>query len=153
MASTKITYIDKVLAATILKLIPDFVSPNHVTIFRMLTVPIVGWLLWNGMYIYGFPFFTISIFTDAIDGAMARTQNKITDFGKIADPMADKLLIGVTGVIVITRFLSWQLFVVIIAIEVFLVSVGMFKKFVQGHDVHAEWSGKTKLILMNLKTI
>ncbi len=38
--------------------------------------------------------FALAVITDKIDGDVARARNLVTDFGKIADPIADKLLIG-----------------------------------------------------------
>jgi CDP-diacylglycerol--glycerol-3-phosphate 3-phosphatidyltransferase/cardiolipin synthase len=38
--------------------------------------------------------FAVAIYTDKLDGDIARSRNLVTDFGKIADPIADKLLIG-----------------------------------------------------------
>jgi len=142
-----ITPIDKMLAVSVLKLLPRWMTPNQITMFRLFTVPVIGWMMWNGMYTWGLPFFAFSMFTDAVDGAQARTQDKITTFGKLMDPVADKLLIGTVALIIIGRFASPYLAFVIVGVEVFLISGGLFQKFVLKKDIQAEITGKIKVVL------
>lgn len=74
--------------------------PNALTVLRVVAVPFfVYFLLADGGQlgadrIIAAVIFLAAIITDQIDGAWARKYNLITDFGKIADPIADKLLIG-----------------------------------------------------------
>ncbi len=74
--------------------------PNALTVGRIVLVPFFLWLLlidggqsplwrWAALAL-----FLVAIITDRIDGDLARRRNLITDFGKIADPIADKALIG-----------------------------------------------------------
>lgn len=74
--------------------------PNILTVGRIVCVPIFLWLLLvhDGEHV-GWRFaalamFAVAIATDRIDGEIARRRNLITDFGKIADPIADKALVG-----------------------------------------------------------
>ena len=68
--------------------------PNKLTIFRMCMPPILiacfylPWDFWN--YIAA-GIFVLAYITDIIDGAYARKHNIVTDFGKLMDPIADKL--------------------------------------------------------------
>ncbi|MDO8435700.1 MAG: CDP-alcohol phosphatidyltransferase family protein, partial [bacterium] len=89
MDHAKILWTDKLLARTILHLFPYSVRPNHVTAFRLIATPFVVWVLASENYVWGIPFFLLVAFTDAIDGAMARTRDQITDVGKLFDPLAD----------------------------------------------------------------
>lgn len=74
--------------------------PNALTVFRILGVPIFGYfLLVDGgesieMRIWATLIFSVLMITDRIDGSIARKYQLITDFGKIADPIADKALTG-----------------------------------------------------------
>ncbi|HEX6249446.1 MAG TPA: CDP-alcohol phosphatidyltransferase family protein, partial [Nocardioidaceae bacterium] len=74
--------------------------PNALTTLRILMVPFYGWallvdggesVLWRTV---AFVIFALAMVTDKIDGDIARKHNLITNFGKIADPIADKALTG-----------------------------------------------------------
>jgi CDP-diacylglycerol--glycerol-3-phosphate 3-phosphatidyltransferase len=74
--------------------------PNALTTLRIVMVPFFGWALLHdgGDSIGGawsaFVLFAVAMVTDKIDGDIARKHNLITDFGKIADPIADKAITG-----------------------------------------------------------
>src|SRR6478609_2163792 len=74
--------------------------PNVLTVIRILGVPLFGWLLLHdggqsiGYRITAWAVFTVLMATDKVDGDLARKHDLITDFGKIADPIADKALTG-----------------------------------------------------------
>jgi CDP-diacylglycerol--glycerol-3-phosphate 3-phosphatidyltransferase len=70
---------------------------NVLTVVRLLLVPFFLWLLFtDGTWwrIAALVVFALASFTDRIDGQLARSRNLVTDFGKIADPIADKALTG-----------------------------------------------------------
>ena len=72
---------DRFIDALILWCIPEWITPNHITLFRIIaTVPTVLLLVW-GYYTVAVPLFLFVASTDAIDGALARTRNKITEWG------------------------------------------------------------------------
>jgi CDP-diacylglycerol---glycerol-3-phosphate 3-phosphatidyltransferase len=74
--------------------------PNALTVLRILLVPLFGWLLLsNGgdeawWRVGAFCCFLAAMLTDRFDGEIARRRGLVTDFGKIADPIADKALTG-----------------------------------------------------------
>lgn len=142
-----VQFTDRLLANTILLLMPSVVRPNLVTVIRMVSVPFIFFFLYYGEYTIGGVLFALSAFTDALDGAMARTRDQVTDWGKIWDPIADKLLIGSIGCLLIARYISITLALIIIAIEVFLITNGAYRKYVMKQDVSAEWAGKIKMVL------
>lgn len=67
--------------------------PNKLTLIRILLIPAFIVLLINGYYYTSAILFVIAASTDALDGHIARKYNLITNFGKIMDPLADKLLV------------------------------------------------------------
>jgi CDP-diacylglycerol--glycerol-3-phosphate 3-phosphatidyltransferase len=144
----KITITDKILNWTILKLFPSFVRPNFLTIFRFVSIPFVIFFLLHENYTIGLWLFAISAFTDALDGAIARTRHQITDWGIVFDPLADKLLIGSAAVIVITKFISPFLAGVIVVIEILLVLFSYIR--FKGEIVPAKIAGKIKMILQSV---
>ena len=147
MDHAKILWTDKLLAQTILRVFPYSVRPNHVTAFRLLATPFVLWVLAAENYIWGIPIFLLVASTDAIDGAMARTRDQITDFGKLFDPLADKLLIGSVVILVIWRYLGAPLAIVMVTMEFLFLAGGIYEYKVHAKVVHANWWGKIKMIL------
>ncbi|MGI5168327.1 CDP-diacylglycerol--glycerol-3-phosphate 3-phosphatidyltransferase [Spirillospora sp. CA-253888] len=70
---------------------------NLLTMARIALVPVFVWLLFlegTGWRLAAFGVFALASVTDKIDGDLARKYNLVTDFGKIADPIADKALTG-----------------------------------------------------------
>ncbi|MBT2209386.1 CDP-alcohol phosphatidyltransferase family protein [Actinomadura sp. NEAU-AAG7] len=70
---------------------------NALTLVRIALVPLFVWTLFldgTGWRLASFAVFAAASITDKIDGDLARARGLVTDFGKIADPIADKALIG-----------------------------------------------------------
>jgi CDP-diacylglycerol--glycerol-3-phosphate 3-phosphatidyltransferase len=141
----KITVIDRFIDKVFLWAFPQSVNPNHITVFRFITIPFILYFLLAGYYKIGFVLFTISAISDAIDGAIARTRNKITDWGILFDPFADKLLIGSVGGIIIYQFLSPTIAFSIIFLELILLASSYYR--FKGKIVPAKTAGKVKMIL------
>ena len=66
---------------------------NKLTILRIILIPIFIVLLINGYNYFAAIVFIVASLTDALDGYLARKYNLISNFGKIMDPLADKLLV------------------------------------------------------------
>jgi len=143
---------DKFLAATILKLFPEVVKPNHLTLFRFLATPIVVILMMAGSYQIGLWTFLIVAFSDALDGSMARTRNQITNWGKIYDPLADKLLIGSMIFTIVLRYIDVWAAVLIVVLEIIIITMAWWRKH-NHHTVEANIWGKIKMILQVLGTV
>lgn len=90
--------------------------PNALTALRIVMVPFFGWALlhdggqdltWRWV---AFALFAVAMITDKIDGDLARKYDLVTNFGKIADPIADKAITGMAFVglsIVAPMFDAW----------------------------------------------
>lgn len=141
----KITPVDRVIKFLFLGLLPRKVSPNQITVFRFVTIPFIIWLLVSAHYTSATILFLFSAFSDALDGALARTRGQITRWGILADPLADKLLVGSVSIILISRFLSWKLAFVIVLLELFTI-VSAYYRY-KGKVIPAKMSGKIKMIL------
>lgn len=120
---------DELMAATLLRLFPSRVTPNRVTLFRVLATPVVFLLVLYEFYAVGIISFLLVAFTDAIDGSLARTRNMITDFGKIFDPLADKFLIGSMVLVLVFQHYSFWLGVAVLGIEIVVIMVATFNKY------------------------
>lgn len=142
----KITFTDKILAKVFLPLFPKSVTPNHLTTARIILTPIVIWLFWQENYLWGGILFLLTSFTDALDGAMARVRNQITDLGKMLDPLADKLLICSVVYILVLKHVNVYAAWIIIILEVIIITAAFIKKN-NRNIVQANVWGKTKMIL------
>ena len=102
--------------------------PNILTMLRIALVPFFVWCLvadapglhaHNGLWRWAaVVVFAVAIYTDKLDGDIARSRGLVTDFGKIADPIADKLLIGSALVMLsLLAELPWWLTVLILVRE------------------------------------
>ncbi len=145
----EIFFFDRVLGASILKLIPRSVKPNHVTLLRFALTPIVGILTFYGTYKIALVAFLLTALTDAIDGAMARTRNQITRWGKIYDPVADQLLIGTMVFVIVLKYIDFWTAMIIISLE-FIIILTAWYRLNKGHKVQANVWGKIKMILQTL---
>ena len=140
------SFIDKIF----LWAIPDSVKPNHITVIRLILVPIIYLLLVSGNTGLGLALFIVAASTDFIDGAMARTRNQITDVGKIIDPIADKLLIIAVLLYIGFKYLIVEIFVVFIILELIAVLMSAFLSFTVGRTIGANIFGKIKMILQSV---
>lgn len=97
---------------------------NALTTLRLALVPVFGWLLLthdgevDAYRIAAFIVFGVAVATDRLDGDIARRRGLVTDFGKIADPIADKALTGMAFVgISLLGDLPWWVTVVVLVRE------------------------------------
>lgn len=137
---------DHLMKAVILPLIPKFIKPNHVTILRLILTPFVLWFLLSEQYSIGVPLFFIAAFTDAIDGSLARVRKQITSWGTLADPVADKLLIGMVVLLFVIKYIGLYFGLLIVFFELVIITGGFIRKF-QGYYVSANIFGKIKMVL------
>ena len=88
--------------------------------------------------------FLAASFTDMLDGKIARKYNLVTDFGKFADPLADKMLVtaAMLWFVETGRMPAWALLVVLV--REFAVSGLRMIASDKGRVIAAGWSGKVK---------
>lgn len=129
--------------------------PNALTVLRLAVVPLFAWLLLadGGMddarRWWATLFFAVAIITDRYDGMIARRTNQVTEFGKMADPIADKALTG-SALIGLSALglLAWW---VTLAILVRELGVTLLRFWVIRHGViAASRGGKAKTVVQAL---
>lgn len=128
---------------------------NVITVLRIALVPLFGWLLLHedgqrpGWRVSACAVFLVASITDRVDGELARRRNLVTDFGKIADPIADKALTGAALVgLSLLGELAWAVTVVVLVREV---GVTLLRFVVIRHGViPASRGGKLKTLLQVL---
>jgi CDP-diacylglycerol--glycerol-3-phosphate 3-phosphatidyltransferase len=128
---------------------------NQLTILRLLLVPVFAVaLLWDGgdsspWRIAAFGVFAVASWTDRIDGQLARSRGLVTSFGKLADPIADKALIGTAliGLSVLDQ-LPWWVTAIVVVREA---GVTLLRFWVIRHGViPASRGGKLKTLLQGV---
>ena len=77
--------------------------PNLITVFRLVLIAPTAWCLAQGDYGLALLLMAVAGGSDVVDGALARRYAWTTPFGAFADPLADKLLVGVTFVILLLQ--------------------------------------------------
>ena len=141
---------DQLMAKTVLKIVPYFVTPNQITTMRVLATPLVFFLILSGEYSIGAFTFLIVAFTDTMDGSLARTRNQVTKFGMMFDPLADKLLIGsMVLLIVFQNFNVWLGITILILEIIFIVSASISTVYLRKVRQANSW-GKIKMFLQVL---
>jgi CDP-diacylglycerol--glycerol-3-phosphate 3-phosphatidyltransferase len=124
--------------------------PNALTMLRILAVPVVVVALLdetpNGDTLAAIVF-ALAAFTDGLDGYLARSRDAVTNFGKLVDPLADKLLItaALVSLVSLGRCPAWVA-MVIIARE-FAVTTLRAVAAERGVVIQASWLGKVKTAL------
>jgi CDP-diacylglycerol---glycerol-3-phosphate 3-phosphatidyltransferase len=129
--------------------------PNVLTGLRIVLVPVFGYallhdggesILWRCL---ATAIFAVAMVTDKIDGDIARSRGLVTDFGKIADPIADKAMTGMAFIgLSIVGDIWWWVTVVVLVREwsVTLLRLSILSRVV----VAAAWSGKVKTVVQSV---
>ncbi len=124
--------------------------PNALTLLRILAVPVVVVALLgetpNGDELAA-AVFALAALTDGLDGYFARSRGAITTFGKLMDPLADKLLItaALVSLVSLDRLQAWVA-MVIIAREIAVTGLRAIAAE-RGVVIAASWMGKLKTVL------
>ena len=120
--------------------------PNALTMIRLVLVPVFAGLFANGHPRWALAVFCAASLTDALDGYLARKLNQISDFGKLFDPLADKLMVltalicqGTAGVI------PWAAVLIVLAKELYMMAGAVFM-LNRNVVVYANYFGKTATV-------
>lgn len=141
----KITMARIVLSILLLILL---IFPFNLCGIEFPTYELFGTINVNLLYIIGGVIFLVASLTDFIDGNIARKKKLVTDFGKVMDAIADKVLVnGVLVVLACNGLISKVIPVIIITRDIFVDSIKMVAGS-KGKAVGASMLGKLKTICM-----
>jgi cardiolipin synthase len=119
--------------------------PNAITVVRLLCVPLFLWLLFgrtNGRYPAAFLLGFLGA-TDWVDGFLARRLGQVSELGKILDPTADRVLLGVGVVaIMIDGSVPLWLGIVVLAREVLVSGAVLALAAAGARRIDVQWAGK-----------
>jgi CDP-diacylglycerol--glycerol-3-phosphate 3-phosphatidyltransferase len=123
--------------------------PNKLTILRILLVPVfIACFYIPASYkdLIAAAIFSLAYVTDILDGSIARKRNIITNFGKLMDPIADKLLTCSAFVMLVSFGMLSPIAAIIVIGREFLISGFRLVAAGSGNVIAASWLGKTKTI-------
>lgn len=138
--------------------------PNALTTLRIVMVPFYGWallaeggdsILWRCV---AWGIFVVAMATDKIDGDIARKHNLVTDFGKIADPIADKAITGMAfvGIAIITdTWWMWAIAIIVLVREwaVTLLRLSVLKSVVIAAAQSGKWKTAVQALALGFLTL
>jgi CDP-diacylglycerol--glycerol-3-phosphate 3-phosphatidyltransferase len=128
--------------------------PNYLTLLRILIVPLLVVVLLTEVaesylgisgYAFAIAVFLIASFTDILDGQLARRRNQVSNFGKLLDPIADKLLISAALIVLVEKHLAPAWAVVIILGREFIITGLRSVAATEGIVIQAKNLGKIKM--------
>ena len=121
--------------------------PNKLTIARIIAVPFFIAAYYLEWHLVAFLIFIAASFTDMLDGKIARKYNLVTNFGKIMDPLADKILVYAAFCLMVAdgTVPAWML--IIILFREFAVSGLRTVAASEGIVIAAGMTGKIKTVL------
>jgi cardiolipin synthase len=127
--------------------------PNILTIIRFILIPFIIISIALGNYYTALIIFIISSITDVLDGYIARKCQVISDFGKLMDPLADKLTqLSILLTLAVNEIIPFWIVAILILKEVVMISGASFlygKKLV----VSSRWYGKLATVIFYIAII
>lgn len=127
--------------------------PNILTVLRFLLIPFILHFLVNDEFILAIIFLTLSGITDILDGTIARKFNFITNFGKLIDPLADKITqLSILWMLVSKNIIPLWILVIVLLKEATMVAGA---SFLYGKElvVSSKWYGKAATVLFYLAIV
>jgi len=122
--------------------------PNKLTLLRVIMIPLfIIFLIYDFVPfsdIFAIVLFVLAFFTDWLDGYIARKSNQVTNFGKIMDPLADKVLVASAMVCLNTMGIVNPWITIAILAREFIVSGIRIAAAADGNVVAASMWGKLK---------
>ncbi|WP_044085103.1 CDP-alcohol phosphatidyltransferase family protein [Bifidobacterium gallicum] len=109
-----------------------FTIPNLISLFRILSIPVIAFLITKHLMIASLIVLAASAASDALDGYVARTFNQVSKIGQILDPIADRLLIFFSvGALAINQVIPWWMLIAVVLRDVML---GVLSLVMAQHD-------------------
>ena len=127
--------------------------PNILTVLRLLLIPVILHFLVHDQFILAIIFLTLSGITDILDGTIARKFNFITNFGKLIDPLADKITqLSILWMLVSKNIIPLWILVIVLLKEATMVAGA---SFLYGKElvVSSKWYGKAATVLFYLAIV
>lgn len=126
-----------------------FTIPNFMGFFRLVLIPFIIWTYLRAEFLISAGLVALSALTDILDGFIARRFDMISDFGKVLDPICDKLTHGALMICLLTRYLFlWPLFGLLAFKELAMFALGSAAVRRRGAVQSAKWYGKLCTVVL-----
>lgn len=127
---------------------------NSLSFLRLVLAVPVCWLLQHDYNVWFFVIVLFAMLTDFLDGFIARKRDEITEFGKIIDPVADKVIIGAVAVVMLFKGLIplWFLLAVL-SRDVLILIGGLYLSKKLGYIIYSDLIGKLSVTILALVMI
>ena len=124
---------------------------NILSLSRLVLAVPFGFLLWKDMKLWVFIFAGIAYVSDFLDGYFARKSDAITELGKIFDPLADKVFMGVAAVILLLKGIIPLWFGVAVVVRDVLIMTGSIFAYNKLHEIPmSNYIGKVTVTVVGL---
>ncbi|MCX6724411.1 MAG: CDP-alcohol phosphatidyltransferase family protein [Candidatus Staskawiczbacteria bacterium] len=144
-------YRDELLFVFIKPYWPRKIVPNHITYLRV----VIGVALFILLFFFGIEnktlivsLFCIGVLTDLFDGSVARCLDKVTAFGAMLDPLADRILILPIAIYSLYESQKWLLLILLLTEALNALALIFYKS--RESEIKANIFGKTKMVLLSL---
>lgn len=128
--------------------------PNVLTALRMVLIPVFVWAFFNLHPWVALAIYLLAGATDWLDGYLARKWNQVTAFGKLADPLADKLmLLSMLACLGWSGIVSWWVLFVMLVKEAGMVVGSALLLRKRNVVVMANWLGKAATVSFFLAVV
>ena len=129
------------------------IVPNILTVIRFIFIPSIIVSLIYDNYVLALILFTLSSLTDVLDGKIARKYNAISDFGKLMDPLADKLTqLSVLLTLAVKNVIPFWIVVILVLKETVMIAGASFL-YGKSLVVSSKWYGKLTTVLIYIAVV
>lgn len=128
-----------------------FTIPNYITFLRIILIPFYLFFFTQGDIFIAAVLFSISALTDFLDGFIARKYKLQSSFGKLLDPLADKLtIVSILFVLIHLKLISGAIAYIILARELFILFSGIITYIFGLNFINPTLIGKLSIALLYL---
>ena len=129
------------------------IVPNILTVIRFIFIPSIIVSLIYDNYVLALILFTLSSLTDILDGKIARKYNAISDFGKLMDPLADKLTqLSILLTLAVKNVIPFWIVVILVVKETVMIAGASFL-YGKSLVVSSKWYGKLTTVLIYIAVV
>jgi cardiolipin synthase (CMP-forming) len=128
-----------------------FYISNLLSLSRFVLLTVIVYFLITDNYIFASVFIVLLWLTDVLDGYIARKRNEISDFGKIIDPVADKISVVTISLLLLHKgLLPLWFFLIILGRDLIILAAGFYIKKKYKVVLQSNWIGKLTVFIVGL---